>query len=112
MTSTSDKQRDDLWVAEIAKQVSEHIVAFREARGWKTGRLATEARLNYTSLQGWESGQTPPNLVALLKLTEAFELSSIEELLAGAPLLEELQSTISKGTKNLLGLRDQTAEER
>lgn len=97
---------DEEWVAKIASQVSTTIVALRRARGWKTGKLATEARLNYTSLKGWEEGTSPPNLAALLKLTVAFNLSSIEELLAGKPLMDGLRETASSGTQGLLALRN------
>lgn len=74
---------DDEWSRIIATAVGHNIQAFRTGRGWSRELLAAKIGVRWNAVKGWEAGENPPRLEALLKIVEALKLASIEELLGG-----------------------------
>jgi transcriptional regulator with XRE-family HTH domain len=67
----------------VAVLLGERITELRDDRDWSTYRLAQESDLSESYLGELQQGKHEPTLTTLLKLTHAFGLCSIEELLTG-----------------------------
>lgn len=88
------------WPSEIARLVGTRIAALRHQRGWSQRALADRVGRTATQIGLWERGEYLPKLPALLELTEAYGLGSIEELLGdmlGSRRLIELRSDFPGG---------------
>lgn len=54
---------------------SEHLRELRQARGLSQPQLAKELEINYRSYQRYEYGEVEPQLSALIKMADFFDIS-------------------------------------